>query len=400
MMNRAREAADAEPSVRGARRRRLWSRIHTWSSLISTAFMLMLCLTGLPLIFYHEIDEALGYAPELPTLGADAPFLSLNRIVEAARMSRSEEATQFLLFDREEPNLVFVSLSRHLRSAPPESLFAMDRRTGRVVQEPKLRPSPMTWLLKLHVDMFLGLGGKLFLGLIGLVLALAVVSGIVLYGPAMRKRAFGTVRGGRTRRIYWFDWHNLVGITTLGWALLVAGTGTVNTWADLMLKLWQRDQLVAMAARDQDGPSTDQRISVAAAVAVAQAAAPGKTLRFVAYPGTVVTSDRHYAVFLSGASVLTGRLLEIALVNAVTGRLTAHASMPWYAHAVFLSQPLHFGNYGGLALKLVWAGLDLATLAVLATGLYLWAGRRAIERYKSNTGPTSPPPGNHSRHVC
>ena len=38
---------------------RLWSAIHKWTSLICTAFIMMLCLTGLPLIFHDEIDHAL-----------------------------------------------------------------------------------------------------------------------------------------------------------------------------------------------------------------------------------------------------------------------------------------------------------------------------------------------------
>ncbi|TNC08161.1 PepSY domain-containing protein [Methylobacterium terricola] len=362
-------------------RRRLWSRIHTWSSVVSTAFMLMLCLTGLPLIFYHELDEAFGTAPELPVLAAGTPHLPLDRLVETAQTLRPKEAPQFLLIDRDEPDLVFVSLSRDLRTSPPESLFAMDWRVARVVQEPKLRPSPIAWLLKLHVDMFLGLGGKLFLGLIGVLFALAIVSGVILYGPAMRKLPYGTVRRDRTRRIYWLDWHNLVGVTTLGWAMLVAGTGTVNTWADLMLKLWQRDQLAAMTAHDRSLPATGRRIPVADAAAVALATTPGKTLRFIAYPGTAVSSDRHYAVFLAGATPLTGRLLDIVLVNAQTGRIAAHAAMPWYAQAVFLSQPLHFGNYGGLPLKLLWAVLDLATIVVIVTGLYLWVGRHVTSRH-------------------
>ena len=43
-----------------ARTVRLWSVVHTWTSLVSTVFLLLLCLTGLPLIFHHEIDEAAG----------------------------------------------------------------------------------------------------------------------------------------------------------------------------------------------------------------------------------------------------------------------------------------------------------------------------------------------------
>ena len=34
--------------------------VHKWSSLVCTLFLFMLCLTGLPLIFHDEIDQALG----------------------------------------------------------------------------------------------------------------------------------------------------------------------------------------------------------------------------------------------------------------------------------------------------------------------------------------------------
>jgi uncharacterized iron-regulated membrane protein len=35
------------------------------------------------------------------------------------------------------------------------------------------------------------------------------------------------------------------------------------------------------------------------------------------------------------------------------------------------SLPLHFGDYGGIRFKTIWALLDLITLVVLLSGLYL-----------------------------
>jgi len=46
---------------------------------------------------------------------------------------------------------------------------------------------------------------------------------------------------------------------------------------------------------------------------------------------------------------------------------------------LLLSQPLHFGDYGGLPLKLLWALLDLATITVLVSGLVLWVRRGSTE---------------------
>lgn len=45
---------------------------------------------------------------------------------------------------------------------------------------------------------------------------------------------------------------------------------------------------------------------------------------------------------------------------------------------LFRSQPLHFGDYAGLPLKILWALLDIAAIVVLASGVYLWLGRRRL----------------------
>ena len=50
--------------------------------------------------------------------------------------------------------------------------------------------------------------------------------------------------------------------------------------------------------------------------------------------------------------------------------------MPWYMTALLLSQPLHFGDYGGLPLKILWALLDIIAIIVLVSGLQLWWLRR------------------------
>ena len=36
----------------------------------------------------------------------------------------------------------------------------------------------------------------------------------------------------------------------------------------------------------------------------------------------------------------------------------------------------HFGDYGGMPLKIIWALLDLMTIIVLGTGVYIWLRRR------------------------
>jgi uncharacterized iron-regulated membrane protein len=96
----------------------------------------------------------------------------------------------------------------------------------------------------------------------------------------------------------------------------------------------------------------------------------------VTYPGDVNGSPYHYLFWGHGSSNLTSRLFTPVLVDARTGQLTAVVETPWYLHALDVSVPLHFGDYGGLPLKIIWALLDLMTVVVLASGLYLWLSRR------------------------
>ena len=63
--------------------------------------------------------------------------------------------------------------------------------------------------------------------------------------------------------------------------------------------------------------------------------------------------------------------------------------MPWYVKALSLSGPLHFGDYGGLFLKMVWAVLDVITIIVLASGLYLWVARVRAKRPVAGRGPVT-----------
>ena len=367
---------------------RTWSLIHTWTSLISMIFLLMLCLTGLPLIFHYELDHLLGYEPPLPEMPAGTPHVPLDRIVATAAATRPAQVVQFVFFDKDEPDAVLIGLGKTLQTVPADSFVGLDLRTAEVLMETAPGAGPIGFLLKLHTDLFLDLPGKLFLGVMALLFVVAIVSGVVLYGPFMRKLDFGTVRRGRAARIKWLDWHNLLGAATIVWALVVGTTGAVNTWADLMLKLWQMGQLAEMTAPYRDVPRPETLVSLDRAVATAQEAAPDMRTQFIAFPGTPFSSNNHYAVFMAGNTPLTARLLKPALIDAQTGALTDMRAMPWYVQALFLSQPLHFGDYGGLPLKLVWALFDLATIIVLGSGLYLWVARRRSRASRAAVPPS------------
>lgn len=357
---------------------RVWYLIHRWSSLISMLFLMMLCVTGLPLIFHDEIDSTFGMDWEARLAGNPSATtgLPLDRIIDGALDERPGEVPLFVGFSQDSSLITVTTGPTADAPGSAMSLLYFDRMTGNslgVVPEGGV----MDTMLALHTDMMLGLPGMLFLGAMGVLFLVALISGVVLYLPFMRRLRFGTVRTARSPRVRRLDQHNLIGIATLGWALVVGATGAINAFADPLVDNWREGELAGMiASRSSDVPLAPEAYgSLDRAMERAQKALPGLSPQFVGFPGGAWSGPRHYAIFFQGDRPLTSHVLTPALVEADTGILVDAREMPALNKALMLSKPLHFGDYGGLPFKLLWAALDLLTIWVLWTGLLLWFRR-------------------------
>lgn len=355
-----------------ARSLRLWSAVHKWTSLVCTAFMLLLCVTGLPLIFTHQIGHLLGTEVEAPAMPAETPYAPLDDVVAAARAQHPTLVPQFMFREPDERNLWMLSFGKTTTSPTDIQYVAVDARTTAILQKPSFNEGFMYYMLQVHTDLFAGVPGALFLGLMGLLLVIAIVSGVVLYAPFMRKLDFGTVRRDQSSRLKWLDLHNLLGAVTIGWLLVVGVTGIINTLTQPMIKIWQANEVAQMIAPYKGQAPVLQPVSLDAAMRAAVAREPDMLVSFVGFPGATLSTPHHYAVFMRGTEPLTARLVKPVLIDALTAEVTDSRELPWYLKTLLVSQPLHFGDYGGLPLQIIWALLDILTIIVLWSGLVLW----------------------------
>ncbi|WP_257657929.1 PepSY-associated TM helix domain-containing protein [Parapedobacter lycopersici] len=356
---------------------RNWFNIHKWTSLVCTVFLLMLCITGLPLIFYEEIDHLIH--DELAVSEPGPTPLTKDVVLQAAMDEIPGKEVKYIFWDQDHhPGQMFVTLADSAE-APIEAdhYLTMDEHSATVLETPPNEMDFMLVMYYLHVELLAGVPGMLFLGFMGLLFFVAIVSGVVLYGPIMKHFDFGMIRTEKSNRLRWLDLHNLLGIVTLAWASVVGLTGVINTLATPALESWRAGQLAEMVAAYEGQPRVKGELSsLQAALDTAQAAAPGMEVSFVAYPGTLYSSNHHYAVYMIGTTPLTSRIIKPALIDAKTGELTDMRDMPWYLKTIFVSQPFHFGDYGGMPMKIIWALFDVLTIVVLISGLYLWFARR------------------------
>ncbi len=357
-----------------------WFLIHKWSSLVCTLFLLMLCLTGLPLIFHEEIEAVSehGASSKLEGPASAAEGLPLDSIISKALRDAGGGVPLFVGFSQDNPVITVTTGPVPDAAETDMRLFSYNRSTGESIGEVR-DEGVMDFLLQLHTDMFLGLPGMLFLGAMGVLFVLAILSGLVLYAPFMRRLPFGAWRTEKSVRTARLDEHNLLGAVTLGWTLVVGLTGVINAFADPLTDNWRNGALREMvSAYEGEAPLPPTRYgSVDRAMAAARAAQPGLSPQFIGFPGGAWSSAHHYAIFFQGSTPLTSHVLTPALVDAETGKLTDMADMPAVNQALMLSKPLHFGDYGGLGLKPIWAAMTLLTIRVLWTGLLLWLRRNS-----------------------
>src|SRR3546814_4920864 len=109
----------------------------------------------------------------------------------------------------------------------------------------------------------------------------------------MTKLPFGMVRRDRSRRLKWLDLHNLLGIGTAGWLLVVGLTDVINTLDEPLCGSWQKGEIAHLTTDYAGRPIPDHLGSIEQAVQKAATAMPELKPGSVSYPDTAFSGDQH-----------------------------------------------------------------------------------------------------------
>jgi uncharacterized iron-regulated membrane protein len=285
----------------------------------------------------------------------------------------------------EYPGLVFVGLSTTSRRFSDAQPIALSVPSGRILEHFDVDGSFTGTVLRLHSELLAGPIGRVLVGLVALLILASLVTGAIVYGPLMRRFSFGLLRVDRARRTLLADVHKLLGAATFGWNAVVAATGLLLSLGSLLLQLYSMTELAALGAPFAGRPIVTDVSTLDRAVASAERLAPGRPWSVIALPGSDLASPAHYTVLLQGGLGVEAHMLTMALVDATEPSAAKLHDLPWYLKALLLSEPLHFGDYGGLPLKALWTLFGLVTLGLSGTGVLVFfaAGRRRADRTRS-----------------
>ena len=82
-------------------------------------------------------------------------------------------------------------------------------------------------------------------------------------------------------------------------------------------------------------------------------------------------------------------LKRILFVEGDTGDVSKVVSLPWYMELMLISEPLHFGNYGGVLLKVYWTIMGLGASLIPFSGLMIFLARKKVVNLDSIKLPKS-----------
>ena len=371
--------------------------------------LLIICLSGSMLVFKHDIDRLLMQdkvrVSETSAAGARLPLDELLAAVNGA--APHYEAVGWVWFlDSARADVVYLVE----KGSSDWSYLLLNQYTGQILADPKPLDHYFTdWLLELHFTFLLHDAGLLVTSLFAAVLLALGVTGIIIYRKFWKQ--FFTLRWNNRLIVYFSDLHKMTGIIASPVLIILAFTGTWWNIASLLYELEEHSngqQHHIMSAR-----LYNDELSLDALRADAMSQIPGFEATYLSMPWEPGVNFAFYGDVPS-RNVFASQYSSIVSYDAQSGERLAAMDIRQAglgAKIVDSYRRLHFGDFAGLASRILWAIMGLAPVLLSVTGITMWAKRRRLRkrardnmarfnnRHSARRGPHRPATGNPAPHL-
>lgn len=374
-------------------RRSLWRNLHRWLGLFIGAWFALVGLSGAILVFEDEVDAWLN-AQLLTDARRGEPLAAhviADKALEAFPLARVERIRP----PRESGEVYRVTLrvAPHMRSGSPrlEAMFSAvsgERLGAREADTIGItRPYWIRTLYEFHRNVLLGNFGSNIVGIAGLLLMTAALSGFVTAWPRNRKgwpRLIGVkLRAGLTRIL--FDVHRSSGVVLFSLLMLATITGStlvyVNYARDIVSVFSPVAPFPVIPWREtpaEDWPSFERVVDTV------RKAFPQHAMAEIHVPSKPTAGYLFYLKRAGDVHRLGDTIVwvhpgsgEILFERSARNRTSGEAVMHWLF-------PLHSGTAFGVAGKVLMCVTGLAMLLMFPTGLWVWLRKRRAQQFEAN----------------
>ncbi len=362
----------------------LW-RIHHWAGLYCGIVIAVLSLTGAMAVFIPEIDLFIQKQYYSVSSTPSNKLYFSKSIAEAKK--EYPDMTGLIVDLPEKAGQVaglnfFVGGGKHL--AIQRYYFFVDAGKDEIVGARNQQNSLANYLRQMHVRLYDGYWGRQLVGLGGIALLVVAITGLLIYSDFMKRQPYPKLRKGNGLRIVMADWHKLLGISALAFNIVIAITGAwlglqpkIMTWFKMKTPNNFKPEILIT-------PEEDKKASVHwdELLAVAKKEFPDLV------PNGIQASD-------NGSSTITfhgdiaGKAYERNANVLVVSKTDLKPlfkydvrTAPFSHKFYFIQEALHFGNFGGLGLKILYTILGLTSAFLSISGFVVYLCRMDKKKTK------------------
>lgn len=355
----------------------LW-KIHHWAGLYTGIIIGILCFTGALAVFIPEID--LMIQKQYYSVSSTFSSSATPKIDSAlAQVKRQHPKMSGLLIDLPDKNGQVAALSFQIKgknkAANKTYSYFVDPAQDKILGSRDKQRSLANYLRQMHVRLYEGFWGRQLVGLAGLAFIVVTVTGFLIYGNFMKKQPYPKIRKKNTR-IFVADWHKILGISALAFNFVIACSGA---WLGLQPKLMQWLNIKApndFKARVVMDKNEDTQTAVHWDQVFKVVKREFPDLK----PGYMQASEDGTASIEVHGN-LEGQIYE-RNINALVLSKTTYKPLfkfdirqsSFTDKFYSVQEALHFGDFGGLALKVLYTilGLTSAFLSISGFVVYLY----------------------------
>jgi len=362
--------------------RATWVKVHLYLALIAGFFFALLGLTGSISVYREELDELLN--PKLVIEQPEGKRQSLDKIMAAVQAAHPNRYGAWTLeLPRSAHGMITVWYDK-----PRETFFelhaplmvSVNPYTAEVVADRFWGQTATTWLLDLHTQLQLDRFGWNTVGMLGLLLAVSIGTGVYLWWPGWRgilnalkiRHHAGMIRLA-------FDLHRLIGLLSASILLLLAFTGFNLSYPGVLATLvgasgmehGETGRNIVSTAIPNNHP-----VGLESAEFVARAPFPRAELRRVTTPAG--DSGIYRINLRQGSEVNHRHPYTTVWVDRWSGQVkdvrdpSAFSSGETFATWIW---PMHTGEaFGGIG-RFIWFVTGIGLFVLYVSGLLHWLHR-------------------------
>jgi uncharacterized iron-regulated membrane protein len=342
--------------------RRINHTLHSWLGLGCALFIVCSGLTGTVLAFRDEIDR--GVRPRILQDSGATAALPADALFASMRATLPEHQFRGLILPDAATGR--PAIGRIVRDGRFGEAY-VDPRTGRFLGYTD--NTWRNWVIQLHYSLFLGDWGATLMFLPACGLAVLGVSGLWIHRAAWKSlRRLPRFRLGL--RIGYSDMHKSVGVSCFLFCVILGLTGAYLNWG-AVARLAQGKPFLPW--KSSDWTYSVPSLPLERALALARSAIPDFQPSGIGFPFRQGTSLTVYGS-VPGQDFF-GKGACRVVIDAATGRIVRSddiRTLPWSRKWQAVVAPLHFGNFGGLPVKLAYCAASLGITLLAVTGTAIW----------------------------